>query len=75
MQGISFQPEQASSIARSVDHLYFFITAVTLFFHNRDFFNHLLFHVEIPAALAGRASQGDRRVLAARSPVDGQSPL
>src|SRR6266436_5452966 len=32
MQGISFQPEQASSIARSVDHLYFFITAVTLFF-------------------------------------------
>src|SRR5258707_1135235 len=32
MQGISVQPEQASSIARSVDHLYFFITAVTLFF-------------------------------------------
>src|SRR5260370_8244777 len=32
MQGICFQPEQASSIARSVDHLYFFITAVTLFF-------------------------------------------
>ena len=32
MQGIPFQPEQASSIARSVDHLYFFITAVTLFF-------------------------------------------
>src|ERR1700682_3863913 len=32
MQGIPIQPEQASSIARSVDHLYFFITAVTLFF-------------------------------------------
>jgi cytochrome c oxidase subunit 2 len=32
MQGFPFQPEQASTIARSVDHLYFFITAVTLFF-------------------------------------------
>src|SRR5260370_21139851 len=32
MQGISIQPEQASSISQSVDHLYFFITAVTLFF-------------------------------------------
>lgn len=32
MQGFPFQPEQASTIARSVDHLHFFITAVTLFF-------------------------------------------
>ncbi len=32
MQSLPFQPEQASSIARSVDHLYFFLTAVTLFF-------------------------------------------
>ena len=32
MQGIPIRPEQASSIAQSVDHLYFFITAVTLFF-------------------------------------------
>jgi len=32
MQGFPFQPEQASTIARSVDYLYFFITAVTLFF-------------------------------------------
>ena len=32
MQGLPFQPEQASSIARSVDQLYFFLTAVTLFF-------------------------------------------
>jgi cytochrome c oxidase subunit 2 len=32
MQGIPIQPEQASTIARSVDHLFFFITAVTLFF-------------------------------------------
>src|SRR5712692_12023105 len=32
MQGVPIQPDQASTIARSVDHLYFFITAVTLFF-------------------------------------------
>jgi cytochrome c oxidase subunit II len=32
MQGIPIQPEQASSIARSVDYLYFVITAITLFF-------------------------------------------
>jgi cytochrome c oxidase subunit II len=32
MQSLPFQPEQASSIARSVDQLYFFLTAVTLFF-------------------------------------------
>jgi cytochrome c oxidase subunit 2 len=32
MQGISIQPGQASTIARSVDHLFFFLTAVTLFF-------------------------------------------
>jgi len=29
--GFSFQPEQASTIARSVDHLHWFLTAVTLF--------------------------------------------
>jgi cytochrome c oxidase subunit 2 len=32
MQSLPFQPEQASSIARSVDELYYFLTAVTLFF-------------------------------------------
>jgi cytochrome c oxidase subunit 2 len=32
MQSLPFQPEQASTIARSVDQLYFFLTAVTLFF-------------------------------------------
>ncbi len=32
MQSLPFQPEQASSIARSVDQLYLFLTAVTLFF-------------------------------------------
>jgi cytochrome c oxidase subunit 2 len=32
MQGFPFQPEQASTIARSVDQLHLFITAVTVFF-------------------------------------------
>src|ERR1700722_12941997 len=32
MQAFPFQPEQASTIARSVDHLYYFLTAITLFF-------------------------------------------
>jgi cytochrome c oxidase subunit II len=32
MQGLPFQPVEASTIARSVDHLYFFITGVTVFF-------------------------------------------
>jgi cytochrome c oxidase subunit 2 len=32
MQGLPFQPEQASTVAQSVDYLYFFLTAITLFF-------------------------------------------
>jgi cytochrome c oxidase subunit 2 len=32
MQGLPFQPEQASTIAKSVDYLYYFLTAITLFF-------------------------------------------
>src|SRR6202790_3200311 len=32
MQGLPFQPEQGSTIPRSVDNLHFFITAITLFF-------------------------------------------
>jgi len=32
MQSLPFQPDQASSIAKSVDYLYFFLTAITLFF-------------------------------------------
>jgi cytochrome c oxidase subunit 2 len=32
LQGLPFQPDQASTVAPSVDHLFFFITAVTLFF-------------------------------------------
>jgi cytochrome c oxidase subunit 2 len=32
IQSFPFQPDQASTIAKSVDELYFFLTAVTLFF-------------------------------------------
>src|SRR5271169_3376958 len=32
MQGISIQPDQASAMARSVDHLFYFLTIVTIFF-------------------------------------------
>jgi hypothetical protein len=32
MQSLPFQPEQASSVAKSVDQLYLFLTVVTLFF-------------------------------------------
>jgi cytochrome c oxidase subunit II len=32
MQGLPFQPEQASTIAKSVDYLYYVLTAITLFF-------------------------------------------
>jgi cytochrome c oxidase subunit II len=32
MQSLPFQPEQASSIAKSVDQLYLFLTVVTIFF-------------------------------------------
>lgn len=31
-QGFPLRPEQASTIARGVDHLYYFLTAVDLFF-------------------------------------------
>src|SRR5579883_1157197 len=32
MQGFPFQPEQASTIAQSVDYLYYALTAITIFF-------------------------------------------
>ena len=32
MQNLPFQPDQASTIAKSVDYLYYFLTAITLFF-------------------------------------------
>src|SRR5713226_1798379 len=43
---LPFQPDQASSIARSVDHLHFFLTAVTLFFTAVIFFTIFYFMIK-----------------------------
>ena len=61
MQGFPFQPEQASTIARSVDYLYWFITLVTLFFTTVIFATIFYFMIkyrrrsssERPAAIEG----------------------
>jgi cytochrome c oxidase subunit 2 len=44
-QGFPIRPEQASTIARGVDHLYYFLTAVDLFFTALIFFT--VFHFAI----------------------------
>jgi cytochrome c oxidase subunit 2 len=43
---LPFQPDQASTIARSVDHLYFFLTGITLFFSALIFLTILYFAVK-----------------------------
>ena len=61
MQGLPFQPEQASTIAKSVDYLYYFLTAITLFFTTVIFLTIFYFMVkyrrrspdERPAAIEG----------------------
>jgi heme/copper-type cytochrome/quinol oxidase subunit 2 len=58
MQSLPFQPEQASTIAKSVDQLYFFLTAVTLFFTALIF--SIIFYFMIATAGARRTS-GPRR--------------
>jgi cytochrome c oxidase subunit 2 len=45
MQGIPIQPDQASTIARSVDSLYYFLTAITLFFTALIFLTILYFMI------------------------------
>lgn len=45
MQSFPFQPEQASTIAKSVDHLYYFLTAIAIFFSSLIFF--LIFYFMI----------------------------
>jgi cytochrome c oxidase subunit 2 len=42
-QGFPLRPEQASTIARGVDHLYYFLTAIDLFFTALIFFTILAF--------------------------------
>jgi cytochrome c oxidase subunit 2 len=58
---LPFQPEQASSVAKGVDHLYFFLTFITLFFTAIIFLTIFYFAVkyrrrsdeERPAEIAG----------------------
>src|SRR5258708_2630652 len=65
MQGLPFQPVQASTIARSVDYLYFFITAVTLFFTG------LIFSVIFYFMIKYRRRSPDERPKA----IEGSLPL
>lgn len=65
MQGIPIHPDQASTIAQSVDHLYFFITAVTLFF------TVLIFSVIFYFMLKYRRKSPDERPKA----IEGSLPL
>src|SRR5258708_31727418 len=65
MQGIPIQPDQASTIARSVDHLHFFITAVTLFF------TFLIFSIIFYFMIKYRRRSPDERP----KPIEGSLPL
>jgi cytochrome c oxidase subunit II len=65
MQGLPFQPEQASTIARSVDHLYYFLTAITLFF------TALIFLIIFYFMIKYRRRSPDERPLA----IEGSLPL
>src|SRR6202051_886760 len=65
MQSLPFQPEQASSIARSVDELYFFLTAVTLFF------SALIFSAIFYFMIKYRRRSPDERPMA----IEGSFPL
>ncbi len=65
MQSFPFQPEQASSIAKSVDQLYLFLTVVTLFF------TVLIFSVIFYFMIKYRRRSPDERPKA----IDGSLPL
>src|ERR1017187_10643827 len=43
---LPFQPDQASTIAKSVDNLYFFLTAITLFFSTIIFLTIFYFSIK-----------------------------
>ncbi len=65
MQSLPFQPEQASSIAKSVDQLYMFLTVVTLFF------TALIFSVIFYFMIRYRRRSPDERP----KPIEGNVPL
>ena len=64
MQGLAFHPEQASTIAQSVDQLYYALTAITLFFTTLIFLLIFIFMIkyrrrspdERPQPIAGSVS-------------------
>lgn len=65
IQTLPFQPEQASTIAKSVDDLYFFLTAITLFF------TALIFSIIFYFMLKYRRRSPDERPQA----IEGSFPL
>src|SRR3984957_16839315 len=65
MQSLPFQPEQASSIAKSVDQLYLFLTVVTLFFTG------LIFSVIFYFMISYRRRWPNERP----KPIEGNIPL
>lgn len=65
MQGLSFQPVQASTIAQSVDHLYYALTAITLFFTTLIFLLIFIFMIKY------RRRSPDERP----EPITGSIPL
>ncbi|HWF13127.1 MAG TPA: cytochrome c oxidase subunit II [Candidatus Acidoferrales bacterium] len=65
MQSLPFQPEQASSIAKSVDQLYMFLTVVTLFFTT------LIFSLIFYFMIRYRRRSPDERP----KPIEGNVPL
>ncbi len=65
MHNLPFQPDQASTIARSVDYLYFFLTAITLFFTG------LIFSIIFYFMIKYRRRSPDERP----RPIEGSVPL
>lgn len=65
MQGLPFQPDQASTIAKSVDYLYYFLTAITLFF------TALIFSIIFYFMIRYRRRSPDERP----KPIEGSLPL
>jgi cytochrome c oxidase subunit 2 len=65
IQTLPFQPDQASTIAKSVDNLYFFLTAITLFF------TALIFSIIFYFMIKYRRRSPDERP----KPIEGSFPL
>ena len=71
--GIPIHPEQASTIAQSVDYLYFFITAVTLFFTILIFSTIFYFMIKYRRRSPDERPKPIEGIAAAGNSVDGHS--